>query len=139
MGATDSINSKPIIFFDGVCNLCNQSVLFVIRHDKKGKFNFAPLQSDYAQQKLNGFHYATQELNTILLLKNGKLFQKSSAVLKICRGLSGLWPLLYGLIIIPTFVRNVLYDWVARNRYKWFGKKQECMIPTPELKARFKD
>lgn len=139
MGATDSIDSKPIIFFDGVCNLCNQSVLFVIHHDKKGKFNFAPLQSDYAQQKLNGFPYATQELNTILLLKNGKVFQKSTAVLEICRGLSGLWPLLYGLIIIPTFIRNRVYDWVAHNRYKWFGKKQECMIPTPEVKARFKD
>lgn len=139
MGAINSISSKPIIFFDGVCNLCNQSVLFVIRHDKKGKFNFAPLQSDYATHKLTGFNYDTQELNTILLLKNGKLFQKSTAVLVICKSLSGLWPLLYGFIIIPPFIRNMVYDWVARNRYKWFGKKQECMIPTPELKARFKD
>lgn len=137
MGANNPI--KPVIFFDGVCNLCNESVLFVIKRDRKGKFNFAPLQSGYAEQQLHRFDYSLQELNTILLLKNGKLYQKSSAVLEIAKGLSGGWPLLYAFIIIPTFIRNSIYDWIAVNRYKWFGKKEECMIPTPELKARFKE
>jgi predicted DCC family thiol-disulfide oxidoreductase YuxK len=136
MGANNPI--KPVIFFDGVCNLCNESVLFVIKRDRKGKFNFAPIQSSYAEHQLKGFDYSTQELNTILLLKNGKLYQKSSAVLEIAKGLSGGWPLLYAFIIVPVVIRNFVYDWVARNRYKWFGKKEACMIPTPELRARFK-
>ncbi len=128
---------KPIIFFDGVCNLCNQSVLFVIKRDQKAKFNFAPLQSAYAQHHLNDLDSTAKELNTIVLLKNGKVYKRSRAVLEIALGLSAPWPLLFALMVIPAPLRDLAYDWVARNRYRWFGKKDECMIPTPQLKSRF--
>ena len=135
MGSIDPL--KPIILFDGVCNLCNQSVQFVIRHDSKAKFNFAPLQSEFANSKLREFSFPTDELNTILLIKNNKLFQKSSAALEVSKSLNGLWPALYFFIIVPTFIRDWVYDRISKNRYSWFGKKDECMIPTQELKSRF--
>lgn len=128
---------KPTILFDGVCNLCNQSVLFVIKRDKKAKFNFAPLQSAYAQHHLEKYHLPTSELKTIILLKDGTVYKRSRAVLEVAAGLSGLWPLLYAFVIIPATWRDFIYNWVARNRYAWFGKKDECMIPTPDLKSRF--
>ncbi|MCZ8069261.1 MAG: thiol-disulfide oxidoreductase DCC family protein [Bacteroidota bacterium] len=128
---------KPIIFFDGVCNLCNQSVLFVIRRDKKAKFNFAPLQSGYAQHHLNILDSTAKELNSIVLLKNGRVYKRSRAVLEIALGLAAPWPLLFAFVVIPAPLRDLVYDWVARHRYKWFGKKDECMIPTPQLKSRF--
>ena len=137
MGANHPI--KPTIFFDGVCNLCNQSVLFVIKRDRQAKFNFAPLQSSYAKHHLIALDPTANDLNTIILLKNGKLYKRSRAILEIARGLSGLWPLLYAFVIIPTPLRDVLYIWVARHRYQWFGKKDECMIPTPQLKSRFRE
>jgi predicted DCC family thiol-disulfide oxidoreductase YuxK len=126
-----------IILFDGICNLCNSSVLFVIRQDRHQKFKFASLQSAYGQQQMQYFHLPSGELSTVLLIKNGKLYQKSNAALEIARNLSGLWPLFYIFKVIPPFIRDGVYDWIARNRYRWFGKKNECMIPTPELKARF--
>lgn len=128
---------KPVIFFDGVCNLCNQSVLFVIKRDKKAKFNFAPLQSACSMHYLQNLDATASELNTIMLLKNGRIYKKSRAVLEIARGLAAAWPLLFALVVIPAPVRDVVYDWVARHRYIWFGKKHECMIPNLELKERF--
>ena len=137
MGADRAMSDYPVILFDGVCNLCNSSVQFIITRDPKAQFRFASLQSKYGQQQMIQFNLPTSELNSVLLIKDGKLYQKSSAALHIARMLTGAWPLMFVFIIVPPFIRNAVYDFIARNRYKWFGKKDECMIPTPELKSRF--
>lgn len=137
MGANRAMSNQPVVLFDGVCNLCNASVLFIIKRDPSSRLRFASLQSQYGQEQMKKFGLSTSALNSVLLVKEGKLFQKSSAALEIARMLTGGWPLMYGFIIVPGFIRNWVYDWIARNRYAWFGKKDECMIPTPELKARF--
>lgn len=132
MGASD-----PVILFDGVCNLCNSSVQFVIKRDKNGTFRFAALQSEAANQLLKNFQHQKMDLTTIILVQGNQLWTKSDAALRIAKKLSGAWPLLYAFIVVPRFLRNAVYDWIARNRYQWFGKKDECMIPTPELRQRF--
>jgi len=129
--------TDQIILFDGVCNLCNGSVQFVIQRDPEGRFNFAALQSDAAKQLLKDYQLPVSDLYSIILIKKGKVYQRSSAALEIARGLSGLWPLLYVFVVIPPFIRDGIYNWIAKNRYRWFGQKEECMIPTPELKSRF--
>ena len=121
-----------IVLFDGLCNLCNGSVQFIIRHDKKNKFVFASLQSEVAQKLLNEIHVKYSQ-ESIVLIKGNKHFEKSDAVLEIAKNLSGLWPMVYGLKIIPRFLRDVLYNWVAKNRYTWFGKRESCLAPSPEL------
>jgi predicted DCC family thiol-disulfide oxidoreductase YuxK len=128
---------KSIILFDGVCNLCNSAVLFILRHDKEAKFNFASLQSTFGQNQLKYFGLRSGELNTIVLIKKGRVFTRSSAALEIARGLDGLWPSLYLFKIIPAFIGDFFYDFVSKNRYRWFGKQDACMVPTPELKGRF--
>lgn len=138
MGSDIPINSS-VIFFDGVCNLCNSSVLFIIKRDKKSYFQFASLQSNYAKKVLPDALTKEDNLSSIILMKDGKVFQKSSAALKIAYKLSGLWPLMIVFMIIPKFIRDWVYDIIAKNRYKWFGKKDQCMIPSPELKIRFLD
>lgn len=130
---------KPVVLFDGVCNLCTGSVLFVIKRDRTANFSFASLQSIYGQSQLMKFGLPIDQLNTIFLIKGEKFFKKSDAALEIARGLSGLWPVFYLFKIIPTFIRNGIYDLIAKNRYRWFGKQEACMIPTPELKSRFID
>jgi predicted DCC family thiol-disulfide oxidoreductase YuxK len=136
MGTTHSLK-HPTILFDGVCNLCNGSVLFVIKRDSQAKFRFASLQSELGVQLLSEFKFPQGELSSVLLIKDQKLYQKSNAALEIAKHLSGLWPLFYIFKIVPLFIRNGVYDWIASNRYRWFGKKDACMIPTLELKARF--
>ncbi|MFM7851123.1 MAG: thiol-disulfide oxidoreductase DCC family protein [Flammeovirgaceae bacterium] len=128
---------KLIIFFDGVCNLCNQWVLFVIRNDKKVRFNFAPLQSAYAQHHLAELDSTALQLNSIILQKNHTIYKKSRAVLEIVRHLSGCWPLLYVFRLIPAPVSDWVYDWVANHRYQWFGKNNQCMVPSPDILDRF--
>lgn len=135
MGATVPI--ERIIFFDGVCNLCSASVRFVIRRDKKKKFHFASLQSEFAQKKLAGM--SGNEIKTIVLLKNGEASFRSDAALEISRELIGLWPALYMLKIVPRFIRDGLYDFISRNRYRWFGKREACWIPSEEWRTRFVD
>jgi predicted DCC family thiol-disulfide oxidoreductase YuxK len=130
MGASDPIKAELVILFDGICNLCNSSVQFVITHNSKGNFKFAALQSSIGQLYLH-------QLHSVILIKNGILFQKSSAALEIARDLDGLWPALYGLKIVPRILRDGVYMFVAKNRYTWFGKQDACMMPTPELKSRF--
>jgi predicted DCC family thiol-disulfide oxidoreductase YuxK len=137
MGSSDQIKSKPVILFDGLCNLCNQSVQFIIRKDPSANFRFTALQSPLGQQLLTAHHVSLNKLYSVVLIKNNKVYQRSSAALEIARQLTGLWPLFYAFIIVPPFIRNAVYDWIARNRYRWFGKRDECMIPTPELKSRF--
>jgi predicted DCC family thiol-disulfide oxidoreductase YuxK len=137
MGADHSIDK--VILFDGVCNLCTSSVTFVIQRDSKSRFRFASLQSNFGQNFLKEAGIETQHFDTIIFIKSGKVFTRSSAALEVARELDGLWPMLYAFKIIPAPIRNGVYNWIARNRYKWFGKKDSCMIPTPELKARFLD
>jgi len=127
----------PLILFDGVCNLCHGSVQFIIKRDPKRVFRFASLQSELGQSFLKEANLPSIELQTLLLVENGKIYKRSSAALRIARRLKGLWKLCFGLIIIPLFLRNILYNWVARNRYRWFGKKETCWMPTPEIKELF--
>ncbi|MFT3885188.1 MAG: DCC1-like thiol-disulfide oxidoreductase family protein [Flavobacteriales bacterium] len=127
------------ILFDGVCNLCNGFVQWVIARDSKVKFRFGALQSPVAQQLVAGQPVRPMDLGTVLYVRNGKVLERSTAVLHILKDLGGLWSLLYGFIIVPPFLRDAVYRWVARNRYKWFGQRESCMLPTPELRARFID
>lgn len=129
--------NNPVILFDGVCNLCNGAVQFIIKRDKHGVFRFAPLQSNFGQDQLRNAGLVFSSVETIILVEDGKFYQRSDAALRISKHLSGAWPLLYSFRILPRVIRDGVYNWVARNRYRFFGKRDECMIPTPELKARF--
>lgn len=130
---------SAIIFFDGVCNLCNGAVQFVIKRDRREAFKFASLQSDFAKETLSGSALKVTHGDSLVLLENGKLYEQSTAVLRIAKKMSGLWPLLYAFIIVPPFLRNAIYRWVARHRYQWFGKQNQCWVPTRALKSRFLD
>jgi len=139
MGAPDTVSTLPnfLLLFDGICNLCNGAVLFIIRRDNAGKITFASLQSELGRDHLvrNGLDPDT--LHSIIVIENGILFQKSDAVLRIVARMDGAWPWLRIFRMIPRFLRDALYDLVAHFRYKILGKKDACMIPTPELKRRF--
>lgn len=126
-----------IILFDGVCNLCNNSINFVIKRDKSNLFKFTALQEAPGIALLKQYGINTLDIDSIILIENGKAFTKSAAALRVAKGLSGGWPVLYGFIIIPKWIRNAVYDYIAKNRYKWYGKKDSCMIPTPDLKNKF--
>ncbi len=131
---------KKIILFDGVCNLCNSSVNKLIKWDKKDIFLFASLQSDYGQKLISNLNIDTSEIDSIILYEPGVSYDiKSTAILKITNTLGGFWKLMSVFFILPAGFRNIIYDFIARNRYKWYGKKESCMIPTPELKAKFLD
>jgi predicted DCC family thiol-disulfide oxidoreductase YuxK len=129
--------THSIILFDGVCNLCNGAVNFVIKRDPGNVFKFTPLQEKQGVLLLKKLAIDAQELDSIVLVENKKVYTKSSAALRIARKLSGLWPLFFVLLIIPSFIRDGVYDFIAKNRYKWFGKKEQCMIPTPGLREKF--
>ncbi len=131
-------NHKKLIVFDGVCNLCNGAVNYVIKHDKKNKFMFTALQSNAGQQLVNDFNINTSKIDSILLYTPQKsITYKSTAVLKIAYQLGFPHNMMGVFFIIPPFIRNRIYDGIAKNRYRWFGKKETCMIPTPELKKKF--
>ncbi|MGE7602386.1 thiol-disulfide oxidoreductase DCC family protein [Peribacillus sp. NPDC097675] len=128
---------NPIILFDGECNFCDSSVQFIIKLDPKGLFQFASLQSPTGQvlQKKYG---VPEDIDSIILIEKGKAYYKSAAALRICRHLKGAWKLLSGFTIVPRPIRNAAYDIIARNRYKWFGKKEEsCMLPSASIRKRF--
>lgn len=137
MGENYTIANQDVLLFDGVCNLCNSSVNFIIDHDPKGHFKFAALQSEFGQEKLAELGFDQEEFDSLVLLSGNAVYQKSSAALRIAKKLNGLYPLLYVFMIIPPFIRHGVYDIIAKNRYKWFGKEDSCRIPTPDLKARF--
>lgn len=139
MGTPDQVRTQPdyLILFDGVCNLCNGAVLFVIRRDRKGIFRFASLQSPVGERIVQQLRPGTRDLYSIIFLKEGRVFDRSTAALEIARLLGPPWSLLYVFRIVPRFLRDAIYNLIARYRYRLFGKKDECMIPTPELKARF--
>lgn len=130
--------NKKIILFDGVCNLCNSAVQFVIQHDKKDVFRFVALQSELGQEILKHIGINPKNIDSIILYEPGiAYYYKSAAALQIAKNLDGFWH--YGSIlkIIPTRISNYLYNYIARNRYKWYGQKESCLIPTPELKSKF--
>ncbi|MDN3586932.1 DCC1-like thiol-disulfide oxidoreductase family protein [Pedobacter aquatilis] len=133
------MNTQPVIFFDGVCNLCNASVQFVIKRDKHKHFQFTALQGKFAEEILPQSVFNSNQINSILLLEGGMIYQKSSAALRIAKKLNGFWPLIYGFIIVPRFIRDWVYDIIAKNRYKWWGKQESCWVPIPALKSRFYD
>ena len=128
---------NPILLFDGVCNLCNNTIQQIIKADKDGVFRFAALQSDFGKEQLEQFNLKGDYLKTIVLIYDDKAYSRSDAALETARLLGRLWAVLYVFKIIPPFIRNAVYDFISNNRYRWFGKQESCMIPTPELKARF--
>lgn len=133
----NNFKNKSIILFDGVCNLCNASVNFIIKHDKNERYIFASLQSDAAKEILLQFPLKKNKLDSILLIENEVIYDKSTAALLISRKLSGGFKLFYAFIIFPKFLRDNVYNFIAKNRYAWFGKKETCMIPTNKIKQRF--
>jgi predicted DCC family thiol-disulfide oxidoreductase YuxK len=122
------MTNSPLILFDGICNLCNHSIRFIIKNDKKGIFKFASFQSEKAKEILAEHRIIEKDFSSFILIENGKLFFKSTAALKVVKKLNGPVRLLYIFIIVPPFIRNFIYNIVARNRYKWFGKNENCEI-----------
>lgn len=133
----DIVKKNPIILFDGVCNLCNSSVQFVIEKDVKNLFLFAQLQDTRITSFLNNKNRSFNNIDSIILVTSKKIYTKSSAALTIAKNLKSWSSLLYAFYIIPKPIRDIVYDYIAQNRYKWYGKKNHCMIPTPELKNKF--
>lgn len=129
----------PILLFDGVCNLCQSSVQFVLTHNKNENVKFASLQSEFASSALSNSDLPPDYLNSLVLVENGKTYVKSEAALRLSKHLNGPWKLGSAFLIVPKFVSNAVYDWVAKNRYKWYGKKEVCWIPEERWKNRFLD
>jgi predicted DCC family thiol-disulfide oxidoreductase YuxK len=130
---------KKIIYFDGVCNLCNWAVRLIIKYDKRKVFSFASLQSNYARDHLVYGNGQDIKFDSVVYQEDHIVLIRSEAVLRICKHLGGVWSLLYIFRVVPIKWRDWLYDIVAGNRYQWFGKRDQCMIPTPELQSRFLD
>lgn len=128
---------KPVVLFDGVCNMCSFIVVFAIKRDPAGALLFAPLQSEAGQTLLRKFNIPTDNWSSFVLVEGDRYFSKSTAALRLVKRLTGLWPFLYVFIIVPKPIRDFVYDFVARNRYKWFGRKNQCMVPTPDITRRF--
>ncbi|WP_343329911.1 thiol-disulfide oxidoreductase DCC family protein [Polaribacter staleyi] len=136
----DLPKNKKIILFDGVCNLCNDAVLKVIKYDTKNVFLFTALQSENGKKIIKQLGIDISKIDSIILYEPGVSYDiKSTAALKIMYAFGGIWTLSQIFIVLPEGFRNYVYDYIAKNRYKWFGKKESCMIPTPELKEKFLD
>lgn len=129
--------TPSIILFDGVCNLCAWSVCFIIERDPAGSFHFASLQCETGQRLLTEHHIHRNSMDSFVLIEDGRAYTESTAALRVARQLNGLWPCLYAGIILPRFVRDPFYRFIAKNRYRWFGKNESCLIPTLETKNRF--
>jgi predicted DCC family thiol-disulfide oxidoreductase YuxK len=132
-----TIRSGKIILFDGVCNLCNSAVRFVLKRDRKKQFSFAALQSSAGQELLGHFIHPEGKLYSFFLIEDGNLYGKSTAALKVLKDLGPGWYLLYSFIIIPKFFRDWIYDLISKNRYRWFGRKEKCMTPDESIKKWF--
>ena len=133
----EALNDKNILLFDGVCNLCNGFVRFILARDTKAKFRFAALQSAIGQQLLSEQHLSTTDMNTVVLIQNNKPYLKSKAALMVLKELGGVWKLCTLFLLLPRPIRDYLYDIVAKNRYRWFGKMDACVVPSKEKKGRF--
>jgi predicted DCC family thiol-disulfide oxidoreductase YuxK len=131
------VDDYPVILFDGVCNFCNGAINLLLKQDKKDIFRFAPLQSEAGQKLLVQYQIPQKGFESFVLIQNEKVYQKSTAALKVLNKLPWHWKGLQMLWIIPKFISDAIYDFIAKNRYKWFGKKEECMIPSPEMRNRF--
>ena len=125
-----------IVLFDGVCNLCTTSVQFIIKRDKKDYFRFASFQSETGE-KLRLQAGLPNTLKTFCLIENGKCYTRSTGALRVSKHLKGGWPMLYGFLLVPKFIRDFVYNTISKYRYGWFGKQDSCMVPTPELKEKF--
>lgn len=130
---------SPTILFDGVCNLCNGSVQFILKRDPEARFRFASLQSESGRRLVAENGLDPDVLSSVILIEDGKVYRESAAALRIARHMSGAWKLLRVLVLIPRPIRDAAYRLIARNRYRWFGKSETCWLPTPELRARFLD
>lgn len=130
--------AKKIILFDGVCNLCNGAIQFIIKRDHKNIFQFSPLQSEIGKKLISERNIDVAVIDSIILIEpNVAYFTKSTAALEIGKHLRGLQTLSFILLWLPESLRNIVYDFIARNRYKWYGKKEECMVPNSDLKEKF--
>jgi hypothetical protein len=134
---SSDLKDKGLVMFDGVCNFCNSSINFIIRNDKTDHFRFLTLQSERGQKIIKQYNLDPENLQTVILLENGRIYTRSTAALRIARKLKGGWKIFYGFIIVPAVLRDFFYNIVAKNRYKWWGKKESCMIPTPEVRKKF--
>lgn len=130
---------RSLVLFDGLCNLCNGAVNFIIDRDPGARLAFAPLQSPTGLSTLHQLGFPTDVLSSVVLVENGKSYTRSTAALRIARHLGGLWPLIFVLVLIPRPLRDLIYDWIARNRYRWFGRRDSCRMPSPEIAGRFMD
>jgi predicted DCC family thiol-disulfide oxidoreductase YuxK len=128
-----------VILFDGICNFCSSSVNFIIARDTKNRFRFAALQSDFGKRFLKQSGLNTQNLKTIILIEHGKFYTKTGAALRIAKYLKGFWKFFYVFIIIPPFIRNIVYYVIAKYRFTWFGKRDKCRVPSQEEKDKFLD
>ena len=131
-----AVSEHPVVLFDGVCNLCNASVDLIVRNDPKSRLRFASLQSDVGHRLMPG-RDPNADPESSVLIEGGRTYTRSTAALKIARLMTFPWPLLYVFIVVPRPIRDLVYDWIATNRYKWFGKKDSCRLPAAEEQARF--
>ncbi len=132
-----SIGQHPVLLFDGVCNLCNASVQWILKRDKLGQFRFAALQSALGQTLLQERGLSGENFDTVVLIAGNNTFLRSDAPLEIARRLGGFWRLFYVFKVLPRPLRDAIYNFIARNRYRWFGQKESCMLPDPAWKGRF--
>jgi predicted DCC family thiol-disulfide oxidoreductase YuxK len=133
------MDDNPVILYDGICHLCADSVQFVIRRDPQQRFRFARLQSKTAHRILANYHATDNDLDSVILIYQGRLYRKSRAALHIARLLSGAWPLLGLFLLVPRFIADPVYDYIGRHRYHWFGRQASCSVPDPEQRWRFLD
>jgi predicted DCC family thiol-disulfide oxidoreductase YuxK len=136
---TNRVFEHPILLFDGVCNLCNAAVVTVLRHDKAGVFRFAALQSATGQKLLGAHGLSVQNLDSVVMIDGQKVYLRSDVPLEVARRLHGFWPLLTVFGLIPRSVRDAVYSFIARNRYRWWGHRETCMVPDAALRHRFYD
>lgn len=129
----------PLILYDGVCRLCTSTVLFVIKRDRRKRFRFASMQSPMGQRLLRQLGLAADDFKTFVLVEPQGPFIRSTAALRVAKQMDGWWPGLYVLIVVPTPIRDRVYDWVAKHRYRWFGRLEECLVPTSDVADRFVD
>lgn len=134
---SENRQEHPIVLVDGVCHFCQGVTKWIIKRDPKGKYHFASLQSDVAKRLLEQGRLPIDRMDTFVLIEDGKYYTRSTAALKLAKGLKFPYPLLYGFVIIPRPLRDAVYGVIARNRYRWFGKDEVCMLPSPDIKDRF--
>lgn len=132
-------DGHALVLFDGICNFCNSTVQFILQRDPKGYYHFAPLQSALGKEYLSKFNIDPSKTDSIVLIENEKAYTRSTAALRISLHLNALWPVLSAFLIVPAFIRNGVYDFIAKNRYRWFGTRDSCLLPLPEWRNRFLD